>query len=364
MQYELWEFEGLEFVKGSHNYETSRPYRLWYEYLRLSPTYLLAHKKRKNYGGGLTEDEKKSLPSDFDKVLKTYDDFGDIYKLPFREWWTGRLEKSNTFYKSKSTLFGHQVFSSQATALTLVQEDQEIDRQYYMQALEKYLTSLHRMQNSPSLMVIAVPLIGRRSDILNAVNNLIDEDDIRPLRPIYSLSGDRFHHDALSTGLRVIYNRAKSPTLTLWQIGVLSGVSKKYAHLDINQKPNHKTIEETEKLAILTSAMLKNSIAIMENAARGKFPCRDKVPNIKLDYPHLWQQISKNYKFNQKKLNSIFNGVQKGKYDNSIEMLYWNENLADTDPKFKAKSTNSKINFRRSFRDEQLHIHPKKKKTW
>jgi hypothetical protein len=357
---ELWEFGKMEFKKGSFNYETSRPYRLWYEYLRLSPTYLLAHKKNTDYEGGLTEDEKKSLPSDFNEVLKTYNDFGDIYQQSFREWWTGRLKDGDIFNKSKSTLFGFQSFKTQAMALTLVQEDQEINEEYYMQALKGYLNSKHRIQNDPSFMVIAVPLIGTRSDILNAVNNLIDEDDIRPLRPSYSLSGDRFHHDSLSTGLRVLYNRAKFPKLALWKIGVLSGVSKKYAHLDINEKPNHKTIEETEKLAILTSAMLKNSIAIMENAARGKFPCRDKVSNIKLDYPYLWQQITENYKLNQNNLKKIFDQILVGKYS-GVNTIHWTDDLIAIDPEHKTQVDNFKADNRKFFRKRQLLIHPKKK---
>ena len=57
---EDWEFEGFEFKKGSFHYETSKPYRLWYEYLRLSPIYLLAHKQRTTKGG-LTEEQKKLL---------------------------------------------------------------------------------------------------------------------------------------------------------------------------------------------------------------------------------------------------------------------------------------------------------------
>ncbi len=57
-------------------------------------------------------------------------------------------------------------------------------------------------------------------------------------------------------------------------------------------------------------------------------------------------------------MKSTSNGIKKRKYENSIEMLSRGENLADT----KAKAISSAINFKKSFRDEQLRIHPKKKK--
>ena len=60
----MWEIEGFEFLKGSFHYEKSQPYRLWYEYLRLSTIYFQAHKERTSKGG-LTEQEIKELPDDF-----------------------------------------------------------------------------------------------------------------------------------------------------------------------------------------------------------------------------------------------------------------------------------------------------------
>jgi hypothetical protein len=57
---------------------------LMLEYLRLSPTYELARKYRT---GKLTAKEKKLLPSDFDQVLKTYDEYGDVSTVKFADWW-------------------------------------------------------------------------------------------------------------------------------------------------------------------------------------------------------------------------------------------------------------------------------------
>ena len=49
-------------------------YRHWFEFLRLSPSYQLAHRVRT--GERLTAADKMRLPADFDRVLKVYDDFG------------------------------------------------------------------------------------------------------------------------------------------------------------------------------------------------------------------------------------------------------------------------------------------------
>jgi len=60
---------------------------LMLEYLRLSPSYELARKTRM---GKLTAAEKKRLPKDFDLVLKTYDEYGDISTIQFADWWASK----------------------------------------------------------------------------------------------------------------------------------------------------------------------------------------------------------------------------------------------------------------------------------
>ena len=58
---------------------------LMLEFLRISPSYELARKDRNE---GLSAEDRLSLPSDYQEVLKTYDEFGDVRKIPFETWWT------------------------------------------------------------------------------------------------------------------------------------------------------------------------------------------------------------------------------------------------------------------------------------
>src|SRR5271167_1917707 len=63
---------------GGYSWSTHY-YRLWYEYLAMSPSYQLARYFRE----GATVSNK---PKDFKRVLSVYDDFGDVWNIPFNIW--------------------------------------------------------------------------------------------------------------------------------------------------------------------------------------------------------------------------------------------------------------------------------------
>jgi hypothetical protein len=65
---------------------------LMLEYLRISPSYELARKAKMDK---LTASEMKRLPKDFDLVLKTYDEYGDVSTIKFADWWAMAASTSN-----------------------------------------------------------------------------------------------------------------------------------------------------------------------------------------------------------------------------------------------------------------------------
>lgn len=63
---------------------------LWHQFLRLSPSYFLAYQVRtgeRSYDPALNQ----GFPSDFERVLKVYDVFGDVYHLN-RDQWRERIK--------------------------------------------------------------------------------------------------------------------------------------------------------------------------------------------------------------------------------------------------------------------------------
>ena len=338
---ELWEIDGFEFLKGTFHYERSQPYRLWYEYLRLSPIYFQAHKER-TAKDGLTKAEIKALPDDFDVVRKTYDDFGNVYQFPFRIWWTS--------FMGKAKLFGEPVHKLQATPLAYVPQDHVTDTEACKAALEKYARYHY------GFMLLGVPLDGSRADILRAVSEQIDNDYIEPLKAKYSLHGERFHCESITTTLRLLLMKASDPKLSLWKLGVKAGVSEKYADLDITvTRIPHHMVESTQVLENINCRMLNHSHLIMENAARGKFPCKDKVAIPDINYRYMWQcmrrRLESNGRWAKLKMDSVNKSPLKAHDED------WHANLLAVDPEFQLRLELHKLEAKKKFIEEQLALH-------
>ena len=350
--FEDWNIPGIEFMKGTFHYEKSLPYRLWYEYLRLSPTYFLAHKHRTSFEGGLTEKEKEMLPDDFDEVLKTYDAFGDIYEYPFRMWWATWMRKSHLFGEPSAKLI--------ATPIAYVPESHETNREACKVELDKYLDIMHPIFGQPSYMLLAVPLNGTRANILKAVSEQIDDDYLQPLTATYKLHGDRFQYDTLSTGLKLLYEKAHKPEIALWRLGVRLEVSERYSYLNsyVTKIP-HNMVEEVQILENITSRMFNNAIKIMENAARGKFPCKDKIPKPKINYHHMSQYIRSRYKANKKQALDMLKIIEQG--GNFNFLADWQETMLDLVPDYKSMWDEQKSERKKRFLNEQLAMHKPRK---
>ncbi|MBV5300785.1 MAG: hypothetical protein J0649_03230 [Methylococcales bacterium] len=347
-----WEFEGFEFEKGAFNYDISKPYRLWFEYLRLSPTYLLAHRHKTAYKGGLTEAQKSTLPDDFDDVLKTYDAFGDIYKYPFRDWWDFHSEQ----------LFGVRYSKLRAHPLAYIAEKHSPNIEACQSALNNFLSGhLHRYFSS-GYLILAVPLADSRAEIIKSINEVITDEFIQPskieLNAPYKLHGERFHYDALETGLHLLCLRMQEPKTSLWKLGVTAGVSESYAHLDNTvKKLKANMIEPTQILENLSSRALKGATLVMENAARGKFPCKDKIAVPTLNYRYMWQIMRRQHEANEKYFIKTKALIKEGRLIPVGGRQDWEYNI----PEYKLKMELDQLESRKKFIEEQLALHKARK---
>jgi hypothetical protein len=383
---EMWEIEGFEFLKGTFHYEKSQPYRLWYEYLRLSTIYFQAHKERTSKGG-LTEQEIKELPDDFDQVRKTYDAFGDIYKYPFRSWWAG--------WEGKARLFGHTRTRLKATTLAYVAHGHVTNRDACKKALDGYLDDYNEYhEGNLNYLLLAVPLNSSRADILRAVNEQIEDEYLQLLPAEYSLHGDRIHIETLTTTLRLLLMRAREPKSPLWKLGVKARVSEKYANFDINIEhvPYH-LIDTVQIIENITSRTLRNALNIMDNAARGKFPCKDKIENSKpksepklkepksksepksetkpkakltpeqKKYRYMWQCMRRRREANER--HSKFMMDYYANRSRNLSLSDWRDNIIAVQPEIAEKLEQIELEEKKKFIERQLEIHapgePKKR---
>lgn len=290
---EIWEREKYDLHHYHRHYEASRPFMLWLEYLRLSPSIALAHAfstQPKKFSARIG----KKLPEDFDQVLKIYKDFRMQYVLMSHlgngSWWSNFSEE----------LFGFPFLPPSATSIVEIDVDRITDQSSYINRFQYFLENDLNEPNCRNLnhLVISVPLTGDKATILRQISNLLPPEKLKPVqshsRGIYSLSGQRVHLDPLRVGLRMLWLKAKEPNIAKWRLGIKAGVSDTYKHLD----PNSKTLppEQTEarrNLCISTNRSFRNALLIMENAARGRFPCTDKIDIEEMDFTELNNRLKK-----------------------------------------------------------------------
>jgi hypothetical protein len=259
--------------------------RLMIEFLRMSPTYELARKARNE---GLSRIDKRCLPDDFDLVLATYDEFGDISEITFDKWWsnTGIYIYGSEYEKPRVHLLG-EVKQGMASP------DQ------YRRALDTYLNVNRPKEGNPVSMIISMPLGMNKRYLLGQVSKLIDKAEIevpvKAKKAKKELTATRLRSEPLFKMIHLLWLKAAEPKMTLWQMGVKAKISEKHIKgLSAgNVRLTAKNQEDRESLQILTSRYLLKAKRVAENAARGRFPSYDPIALPEFDSNAMYARYKK-----------------------------------------------------------------------
>lgn len=248
-------------------------YMLWFEYLKISPSYNLARKMR---SGEITEAERNSLPEDFDTVLAIYDDLGDVQPKLFRDWW---LETAIKF-------FGYQGEKPRVTRVTAMRHNTIDPIEKAAANARTYIDGAWRKQGGQTTLVVAIPVGLPKAQIAKQVAALIEKfpeahRNANSNPPKYQLLRRKLDSESLFKYIMCVWVRAKVPKAALWRIGVHAKVSSTYsARLDPKEKlARHQQTDDRTALKILTSRAISRGMMIAENAARGIFPSYEKNEN-------------------------------------------------------------------------------------
>jgi hypothetical protein len=256
---------------------------LMLEYLRLSPTYELARKARM---GKLNAAEKKQLPADFDLVLKTYDEYGDVSTIKFADWWAHR----------GIHLYGSEYIKPQVRQIGRIEKDEEYEIGF-SKALEQYFKTFRKHEGNGPGLILAIPLGMTKKAILKEVSNMINKAGVavppKAQKAKRSLTAKRLRSPPLFIGLNLLWTKAQNPDWTNWRLGVVANVSPTNAvGLDIHaKKAGAKTVDQRNNMTVLTSRALKKAQYIAENAARGRFPDPKPIPLPEFDYEDIYRRM-------------------------------------------------------------------------
>lgn len=277
------------------------------EFLRISPSYALAHQIKSQRltdnqkkilildlynekGLKLTKSQEQEMVSGFEKVLKTYDDFGDVTTIDFDDWWTTR----------GIHIFGSPYEKPIPIKIAGISKNESYEP-IFEKALKNYFEVALKNQGKPSAMIIGVPLGLPKRVLMQRISKLIDSEKTPVLnkakRTSKPLAVQRLRSDPLFIMLRLLMAKAQHEDWPLWRLGLHAKVSDKFSKLDI--RVGKKRLQDADakvNLNILTSRYLLKAKLVAENTARGKFPSSNKVTLPKYDFADIYNRLTVKYK--------------------------------------------------------------------
>ena len=287
-----WTPRKSDFVQpGFHSSQTTA-YEMMFEFLRLSPSYELARIERTR---GLTNEEQKKCPNDFKKVLVTYDLIGDVNHVLFRQWWLDTGLK----------VFGNPYSKPQLHEIAIFEKGQQTDIALIADQVKNHFVKAREDEGLSAALLVSLPLELKRSEIMKIFKQLLDqhlkEDVAHASQPKIKLLGQHFHTKAMLKGLRLLCMKAAKPNWENWRLGAISEISPSYSKvLDPRAPRTPKNSIEMDDRIILGKIVFRSITkfeTIVENAARGKFPCEDRVELTDFEYPKLVNRLNSHTKW-------------------------------------------------------------------
>lgn len=277
------------------------------EFLRISPSYALAHQIRSqsisNYQKKvlvlklynqealkLNKSQEQEILDNFEKVLDTYDSFGDVTTIDFDDWWTTR----------GIHIFGSPYEKPIPIKIAGISKNESYE-QLFGNALKNYFEVTLKNQGKPSAMIIGVPLGLPKRVLMQHISKLVDCEKIpvlnRAKRTSKPLAVQRLRSDPLFVMLRLLMAKAQHEDWPLWRLGLHANVSDKFSKLDIQVgKKRLQDADAKVNLNVLTSRYLLKAKLVAENTARGEFPSSNKVTLPKYDFEDIYNRLTLKYK--------------------------------------------------------------------
>ena len=243
----------------------------FFNFLQVSPSYALAEAIARNR---LSLD-RTQLPADFPRVQKTYEAFGPVHRNYFWNWWVNQAQyrfgltvdakpKALGFYARRSAIDPAAIDKTRRS----LNDWLEVDRPAY---------------GLPATLIAAIPLHTDTRFMLRELKALIDAvitdagPDIRVAA--FEFERNKIRENTLRTAMRVLRARAALPDKRLFVVGNRAKVSALHTTDETLSRRDSGIADARRNMEILTSRWLHRAYLLAENAAQGKFPSLDPLPD-------------------------------------------------------------------------------------
>ncbi len=299
-----WQLKAKDFGTSKVYAEQDWRFQLFFEYLRISPSYAMAAAcKNVEELTKLLGDRQQAIA-----VWKTYNDVGDVFGVLYRDWWLSKgiglfgIKSARPRVESVAALQGSESPSN-------IVETSTAD-------LSRFLQSRYTEQGMPTSLLVSIPIGLKRAAMLKQLKAMLDalELDLASTpKGIYVLAKNKMRQSRLLSGLRLVYMKAAKPKDELWRASARAKISK--THNDLNpsaEKKDIKSAEARRMLTIMASRLLHDTLIIAENAARGIFPSLEPVGSAPFEFAELGKRLARISRFEKAKKEQLLASKKAG----------------------------------------------------
>jgi hypothetical protein len=230
------------------------------DYLKLSPSYKLVCEWARKGSKAIP----LNAPKDWKQLVKTYEDFGDVWRIPESRWWDSRGK----------VLFGIKAAKAQTFVIGHSDEAALINSKTATQSQNTW-----QDMAKPDCLVIAIPTNQTKQTALKQINAIVRAGNFvstkpRLIKPKYELIRSKLREPTIKLGIMALkMYQLGSP---LWFIGNQLALSPAH-HIKLDDEGNpdaneFNLAEKKIRLQILASKLVAKAEVIAENAARGLYP--------------------------------------------------------------------------------------------
>ena len=230
---------------------TADSYRLFFNFLRISPSYALASRQ-----GGQIKVTRKT-PDRTRQLVAVFNVLGNVHTTDFDSWQGPALITSG-------------IRTPRVRVLTSSTAD--------------------RVVLSRDCVLMAVPRSLSRARQLAECKALLDKNDVKAATPTQDT-----RIKTLWKALACVYARAKNPDLELWRVGLLANAVTRFKGV-MNPEETRKLAAHAEMrrhLTLMVIRLLFTALVVSENAALGRFPDKSVQSASQLAFPFEAHQLDR-----------------------------------------------------------------------
>jgi hypothetical protein len=263
--------------------------------LQISPSYELARLYR---SGECSEEFLKLLPKDFEIVLDTYDKFGSVMDVIQNHWIRQIPER----------YFHRQHVESPLNTLGFIGVNNDVDLTVESLLLEvdKFIDVYKKSNDDAIYQVIAfnielglpVLLENLKYHVKGARGMICKNEKVDIKNEKVVFQKERMHLNKMIKGAELLMEKVSNPSMPYWRLGErvkYSATFDKRIHSQ-NLQADEIKVAQVEYGKIVYRA-IKKFERMSENAARGKYPCDDKIEYEKFDYAAIQRRMNAYYEW-------------------------------------------------------------------